>query len=181
MQKELFTQQTFRLLMQAMSRPGTIHQLEHTGDQMPYMSVLLTLLDHEVTFAVVGMGIDRDHITVATGARKASVEEADYLVIDGGDSAGVVLRAKRGDFRYPEEGATLIYHVKSLQGSNTGVCLIGPGIPRQLHLVMDGLSSREVAGIATANAGFPTGIDCIFIDDAARVTAVPRSVRMEVT
>lgn len=181
MQKERFTQQTFRLLMQAMSRPGTIHQLEYTGDQMPYMSVLLTLLDHEVTFAVVGRGIDCNHITMATGARKAPVEEADYLIIDGGDSAGVVLRAKRGDFRYPDEGATLIYHVKSLQGSDTCVCLIGPGILRQQHLVMDGFSSREVADIATANADFPTGIDCIFVDDSARVTAVPRSVRMEMT
>jgi phosphonate C-P lyase system protein PhnH len=175
----MFTQQTFRLLMQAMSRPGTIHQLEQMEHRMPYISVLLTLLDHEVTFAVVGMGIDCEHITMATGARKAPVEEADYVIIDGGDSAGAVIRAKRGDFRYPEEGATLIYHVKSLQGSDTGVCLMGPGILRQQHIVMDGLSSHEVADIATANAGFPTGIDCIFVDDAARVTAVPRSVRME--
>lgn len=181
MKEETFTQQTFNVLMQAMSRPGTIHQLEPREGCPPFMYVLLTLLDHEVTFAVVGEDFISDHIATATGAREAATDEADYLLVQGGDSAGAVLRAKRGDLRYPDRGATIIYMVRSLQGSSMNVRLTGPGISREQYLAVDGLSPGEVVDITAANASFPMGVDCILVDDAARTASVPRSARMEVT
>ncbi len=177
---ETYTQKAFAALMRAMSRPGTVQQLDPREGDAPYMPVLLTLLDHEVTFAAIGRGIRSDEIAMATGSKETTVNEADYVLVFGGDSAGAVGRAKKGDLRYPDKGATIIYLVESLDGKDTKIRLTGPGIPVERIFALDGFSADEVADLRAANAEFPLGVDCIFVDGRARTASIPRSSRMEV-
>jgi alpha-D-ribose 1-methylphosphonate 5-triphosphate synthase subunit PhnH len=177
---ETYTQKAFKALMQAMSRPGTVHQLDLNESDGPLMPVLLTLLDQEVTFAVVGKGIEGDRIALATGSKETAVEEADFVLVSGGDSAGAVLRAKRGDIKYPDKGATILYLIPSVQGRGTRFHLEGPGILESMTFAPDGFGQGEARDVRAANAEFPIGVDCVFVDKAARMVAVPRSVRMEV-
>jgi len=167
--------------MRTMSRPGTVQQIDLREGDEPYMPILFTLLDNEVTFAIIGGNICSEKITLATGSRETSVNEADFILVVGGDSAGAVSRAKKGDLRYPDRGATIIYVVGSLEGSRgVKVRLKGPGIPGEQVIAIDGLSSGEVEDIRAANGEFPLGVDCIFVDVEARTASVPRSSSMEV-
>ncbi len=56
----------------------------------------------------------------------------------------------------------------------------GLASPESNLLPWTGWSRREVIDLAAANVSFPLGVDCIFVDDAARTASVPRSARMEV-
>src|SRR5687767_2335776 len=84
-------QATFRVLLDAMARPGTIRRLPAADPTSPLaaarplMALLQTLLDHEVGFAVVSAS-EHDaerltaHLFETTGGRAVPVEEADYVV-----------------------------------------------------------------------------------------------------
>ena len=180
MKQDIYTQQTFSKLMKAMSRPGNVYNLSLREGDAPFMPILLTLLDNEVTFAVIGQKIATEDITLATGSNETTIEEADYVLVFGGESAGAVLRTRRGDLRYPDKGATIIYLVKSVKGDGITLRLKGPGIKGEQLLSLDGFSESEVRDIKAANSDFPLGIDCIFIDSDARTASVPRSTHLEV-
>ncbi len=181
LKEDIYTQQTFSMLMKAMSRPGTVYHLNLREGDAPYMPILLTLLDNEVTFAVVGEGVAADDIVLATGSKETCVEEADYVLVLGGESSGAVLRTKRGDLRYPDKGATIIYLVKSVKGEATTLRLRGPGILGEQLLSLDGFNAGEIQDIRAANKDFPMGIDYIFVDRDARTASIPRTTHMEVT
>ena len=47
------TQQTFRMLLMAMARPGTVQALHVTPGEPPLLGLLSALADHEVGFTLV--------------------------------------------------------------------------------------------------------------------------------
>jgi len=186
---ESYTQKTFKTLMQTMSRPGTVQQLDLREGDAPYMPILLTLLDNEVTFAIQGdansEGIIEDikdniidGIILATGSKQTSVEQADFILVT--DGTNVADKAKRGDLRYPDKGATIIYQVNSLNGSDLPIRLKGPGIPGERVLTVDGFCQEEIVNVKAANQDFPMGVDLILVDSEARVSCIPRTTRTEV-
>jgi alpha-D-ribose 1-methylphosphonate 5-triphosphate synthase subunit PhnH len=145
-----------------------------------YMPVLRTLLDHEVTFALVGKSIETVNISLVTGSRRTPIDEADYISVVGWDSARTVCRAKKGDLRYPDKGAIITYLVRSLPSGSMKLSLKGPGVPREKTFTVDGFSVGEVRETRALNSAFPLGVDCMFVDKAVRTVAVPRSTRTEV-
>ncbi len=185
----LTAQAVFRALLEAMSRPGRAVPLPAISPEQnsDLLAILETLLDHEVSFCVVDGGKDSvlcQIIATATGARGAAATEADFLVVLGLSSNGVVRQARRGCLEYPDKGATIIYDLSAgVTGVNhPPVHLSGPGIcePEGRSPDISGPDSEEWRALAHVNADYPLGVDVFILDGAGRVMAVPRSTYIAV-
>lgn len=187
---EMIAQRVFRRLLQAMSRPGRVYALPPASDSGrwgPMLTLLESLLDQEVSFAVVGDGGPEDLqslIAERTRGRVATPRETDFLIVAAGDSGGETLRARRGTLQYPDDSATVIYRVQSLlftEGDEPRVTLKGPGIRDEIRLgEIRGLAPAEMGYLREANAEFPLGVDAVFIDDAGRILCIPRSTHIRI-
>lgn len=189
--ESLVAQETFRMLLQAMSHPGRNYPLlreekgKNPSPEEGLTMILRTLLDHEVSFCVIGADRREREASVSrlTGCPPAATDAADFLVVPGGTTNRSILRAKRGTLDYPDAGATVIYAVGSVEGADAFVAsavLKGPGIKDQIAVAISGLNPEELADIKEMTSEFPLGIDCIFVDRAGRVMCIPRSTRIEV-
>jgi alpha-D-ribose 1-methylphosphonate 5-triphosphate synthase subunit PhnH len=188
--EEMILQKVFRRVLQAMSRPGRIYSVaaQHpVSDRWSSLILVLqTILDHEVSFCVVGNGTGRElerMIFDRTKSRTADIASADYIIVPGGNSQGEVLKAKRGTLEYPDLSATVIYYLPSLllrEERKPLFAFAGPGIQEQiLTAPLKGLESSELACLKEINSEYPLGVDALFIDQGARVMALPRSTAIE--
>lgn len=178
------TQKTFRLLLQAMSNPGKIYSLGFELES-GFISVVQTLLDHEVTFNVVGHRTKEWTQTIiqTTGSKPVNIENADFVLILSDYSDGEILRARRGSLEYPDTGATVIYSINSLSSMDNGgvrVTLKGPGINGKISLFMEGIKKDEFYNLKEINSEYPLGVDSIFIDSDNMIMCIPRSTHIEV-
>lgn len=184
----LAQQQTFRVLLRAMSQPGECCSLLSAGDQKhPLLRIVLeTLIDHEVAFAWIGPSendLTPETVTRWTHARSVDLSEADFGIVIGDSSGGKVLKLKRGSAEMPDTGATMIYrlprsgHPESFLAE--AVCS-GPGIGPETcrQVAIPGLNPEELLAIREANEAFPLGIDCIFLTADGNVIALPRSTQI---
>lgn len=187
------SQLAFRALLDALSRPGSIHQVPHgalTDGVPPALVLPLAIADVEVSVAVLRSGDDTDWgrlLTDATGARTAPLEAAACVTMLVPPRAEDVERLRRGSALAPESAARLSVQVAALADATgspgegeTVVDLTGPGVDGRSTLVIDGVSAEVLAAIDRANAGFPAGIDTWFVSQSGAVAAVPRSSRIEV-
>ena len=187
----MLTQNTYSIILQAMCHPGRVYQLSANdnpagaGNTDGLMSVLLTLLDHEVTFFLLGS--DADHMEAEifelTRSTVSDIGSADFIIITDGNSGGELLKANRGSLDYPDAGATVIYVIDSLGDRSNGkshIVLKGPGIRDGLEIYVGGRVKDELLCIKEANAEFPLGVDCIFIDKSDKIMCIPRSTMIEV-
>jgi alpha-D-ribose 1-methylphosphonate 5-triphosphate synthase subunit PhnH len=182
------SQASFRLLLEATARPGTVVPL---GEQpltvppaslRPACALLLGLLDLEVSVSVLGSeGADiADYLCFNTGVQVTSVERADFVFVVGPDSAGEISRVKRGSLPAPHEGATVIYAPEAL-GIAAGtpgatLCLAGPGIPGQRRLGVRGIARAEWSRLEDV-MDFPLGVDIWLAAQDGHLAVIPRSVR----
>jgi alpha-D-ribose 1-methylphosphonate 5-triphosphate synthase subunit PhnH len=182
-------QYLFRSLVEAMSRPGARVPLPHErvarGRDGALLSLCRALLDAEVSYAVGGGAEARplvDTIAATTGARRASVPEADFVIVLGNDSRGAILKAKRGAPEYPDRGATVIYHraAAGTQDNDAAVSARGPGIKGECRISAPAVSHKEWERIRLCNDEYPLGVDCIFVLPSGEVMCLPRSVRIQV-
>ena len=178
-----------------MSHPGRLYSLSQESrvwsqerELNGLISVLQTLLDHEVGFCVIGTGKEYLETTISelTRCPVKDISDADFIIVSDGESNGEILKA-RGTFEYPDTGATVIYVVGSLDdrdndrdNKKTIALLKGPGIRNDIASVIHGLGKNELSHIKEINSEFPLGIDCIFIDSANKIMCIPRSTRIEV-
>jgi alpha-D-ribose 1-methylphosphonate 5-triphosphate synthase subunit PhnH len=171
----------FRAVLQAMSRPGSVQQLPPPLDgELPVETLLGCLVDNEVSMASIGNGSDAvlDRVVSMAGCRRASLGDADMVLIVGGSSQGALEVLRRGTGEYPEQGATVIYLLDKVVATGGSVQLRGPGIRERATPRLIGLARGELALLGTINRDFPLGIDAIFIDRSGRVTCIPRSTRI---
>lgn len=189
----LATQRTFRTLLQAMSRPGMVYNIGDSISDSPVhpfthsslMLVLRTLLNHEVTFSIIGQNENELDAIIrsTTGSCSTDLEKADFVVVPSGDSRAAILRAKRGSLEYPDTGATLIYNAEFPIDGNpgkTGIVLKGPGIEDEVSLPVNRHVAGELKYLKEINSEFPLGVDSIFVDRPGRVMCIPRSTKIEV-
>jgi alpha-D-ribose 1-methylphosphonate 5-triphosphate synthase subunit PhnH len=179
----------YRALLQAMSRPCEAWSLPPgCGPDFTstVKSILETLLDQEVTFAIAentNIRLCAADITRWTHAQHAPVREADFMIVDGTQSNGQILALKRGTLEMPDQGATVIYLLPepSTAPTPTSVLVSGPGIPPPGKKAFPalGIASAELRDIREANQEFPMGIDCFFIRPDATVVGLPRSATIQ--
>jgi alpha-D-ribose 1-methylphosphonate 5-triphosphate synthase subunit PhnH len=185
------TQRTFRVLLDAMARPGTIHQLPVASDGAPVnpwlATTLLTLLDHEVGLAVEAFpGSDALELYVRqrTAARPVTVDQADFVVSSWDMlDASLPVRLRQGTLEYPNDSATVLILVPPLAASQEGtglrLDLDGPGVPAGHQVWIGGLSPALFVA-RDEIAEYPCGIDLMLIDPAGQMLALPRSAAIQV-
>ncbi len=183
--KILLTQKVYRTLLQAMARPGEIYSLPTSPGANGLMLVIITLLDGEVSFHVIGDDIQKltHDIYVETGSKVEDIEKADFIIITSGCSKGLLLSAKRGTLLRPDLSATIIYSVNTLSRGNCAgvyISLQGPGIKDKVFLCVEGIKKEEFYYLKEANSEYPLGVDSIFIDKDNNIVCIPRSSKLEV-
>ncbi len=178
------TQRIYRMMLDAMARPGKILALPRLDIYPPsslsaYVSGLaFTLLDGETTFAVLpGNDFWRDYMAVNTGAKPAAPAAAEFILLAGGAYAPQIADLSRGTLLAPEKGATLFIMVDALAAEGVGVrlTLTGPGIKGRSQVAVDGLNLANLDNILTLNQEYPLGVDTFFTDRHGQLLAMPRS------
>ncbi|MEA3363877.1 MAG: phosphonate C-P lyase system protein PhnH [Thermodesulfobacteriota bacterium] len=174
----------FRLLLQAMSRPGKIFQMPDsvgTTFVTGLMRLLDSILDQQSSCHLINNNPELEHkIKKRTGAQFTDAQSADFLLALSGSSQGKIMVAKRGQPDLPNEGATILFGVERLTDGTekTGIKLTGPGIKETVYPQIEGWSDGELKQLQTINIEFPLGIDSIFLDQSSRLMCIPRSTRI---
>src|SRR5688572_14633945 len=115
-----------------MARPGTVRQLPVAARDAPVnpwlATALITLLDHEVTLAVEPFdGADdlERFVRQRTTAGQAPAERADFVVTAADRlDPSLPLRLRQGSLAYPNDSATLVVLVPSLDQSDRSGLLL---------------------------------------------------------
>lgn len=182
------SQGIFRSLLDAMANPGRIVTLPKIGINHPATNrypilVLMTLLDHEVSFCVMGGAQTQvtEYLKTNTGSKESRLEDSDFILVYGGISCGLIQRARVGTLEYPDESATVIYDAGSIGDGGEDVLLelSGPGIADKRRIGASGIEENEI-GDVLAMRDYPLGIDLILSDKAGKIACIPRSTIVEV-
>ena len=185
------SQACFRALLDAMSRPGTLHRVGEALLPPPPLdpataAVLLTLVDADTPFWLDERGLDarsgavREWVAFHCGA-VAGAADACRFALSLGEVALGGLHA--GTDLAPEESATLILQLPGLgdgsrPGEGTAHRLSGPGLREASVLRATGLPRDFVAQWAANHALYPRGVDLVLCA-GERLCALPRSLSVE--
>ena len=174
-------QSCFRAVLDAMARPGRIHQVG--ADLSPpaplapaTAAVLLTLLDYDTpVWLDQAAAAARDWIGFHCGAPIVSAMAACSFAVALGlpDMAALPL----GSHEAPESAATLILQVKAF-GRGENYRLAGPGLRAPALLSVDGLPAGFASAWQENHALFPRGADIVLCAGTA-LAALPRSVALQ--
>lgn len=178
----------FRILMQAMARPGTIYRLDLA--RAPALgaaagSALLILADPTTPLHLAGPlpGL-ADWLRFHAGCPLSGPDGAALAVgrwpdlqpllapaTAGPATAGHATGLPRGLPDYPDRSATVIVELDRLEPRGAG--LTGPGIHQRAHL-----SLPEIGPFRDNHALFPMGLDFI-LTCGDRLACLPRSTTVE--
>lgn len=182
-QLEVHQHAVFRTLLQAMSRPGSIHPLPTTDPpasaQKHLTDLLDCLFDQEVSYCLAAPdAVLSAKIHECWDAQAVAVEQADFLLVPAGSSHGLLERLKRGTPDFPDQGASVVYQVKSFASGGIAPRLTGPGIKESAQPSIDGLEAAELKILRQVNSEFPLGVDVICISLSGELLCIPRSTRI---
>jgi len=184
------SQQTFRAVLAAMSRPGAVVPLPRVLDLpegMPAgaLAVLLTLADLDTPVWPHGPAAGQDlaaWLSFACGCPlAASPEEAAYALMDirpegAGLDPAVLARLPAGTPEYPDRGATVIVAVAGMDGG-CGARVSGPGVRGEGSIRVPGTDAVFWEYARGLGELFPLGLDFIFAS-RGEVVCLPRSARI---
>jgi alpha-D-ribose 1-methylphosphonate 5-triphosphate synthase subunit PhnH len=182
----LSAQSTFRAVLDAMARPGTVQPINATLSPPHPLSVgaaaiALTLCDHDTPVWLDGdlraSGQVAEWLRFHCGCplvdeprRAAFAFAIDAAKLPALDAFNL------GTADYPDRSTTLVLLVQTLaQGS--GLVLTGPGIRERSTLSAAPLPDDMVARLGRNRALFPCGIDLLLASSDA-VAGLPRSVQV---
>ena len=184
--KVLSAQATFRSVMDAMARPGTVQRVTAaSGVPVAMMrgtaAIALTLLDHDTPVWLDPILSETSDVgkwlKFHTGAPVIADSSVCSFALIGDPRALPALdRFAFGSNEYPDRSTTVILQVESLtQGS--AFELRGPGIDGTAVLQAT-LQPADLFERLAINASlFPRGIDLVLVADDA-VVAIPRTTRL---
>ncbi len=178
---------SYRELVEANSYPGNVVSLKkyiknNTLD-IPFQAATLLfvymLLDSEVTFCVVGKEAEQasEFISKLTYAKRASLEEADYIFVLSTaldiEKIQAIKSSKAGTLVDPHNSATIICEAESVLSGET-MTIVGPGIENEAQISMDFAAGWQKERVEK-NLEFPMGIEMYFIDEKSKLLALPRT------
>lgn len=184
--KVLSAQSTFRSVMDAMARPGSVHRIEPLADiPKPLMSgaaaMALTLFDHDTT-----IWLDGDMTESRAVAKWIRFHTSAPVVLDSGISNFALVSEPLalpaldcfafGSNDYPDRSTTVIMQVRSLT-EGPALTLSGPGIDGEATLRAT-LQTLDLPDLLSINASlFPRGIDLVLVAGSS-IVAIPRTTRL---
>jgi len=180
------SQSTFRAVMDALARPGTIVALA-TPVRAPHplrsaaASVALTLLDYEtpvwLDHALAATPDVVDWIRFHTGAPMTSdPRAAAFAFISDGAKAPTLATFALGTSEYPDHSTTVVLQVERFSAGDE-LTLAGPGIAGRQTFAAAPLPNNFRAQLIANRDLFPRGVDLILATDDA-IAALPRSSRI---
>jgi alpha-D-ribose 1-methylphosphonate 5-triphosphate synthase subunit PhnH len=183
----LDAQATFRILLAAISRPGTVHTLATLPPSPSSLyettaAVCLTLLDLHTP---VWMDIDlKGHIPTADYLRfhcgcpiVQQKSDAAFALITDPKQPLDISEFDQGTPEYPNRSATLIIQVKDIT-PDQGRRLTGPGIADVRQLAVEGLDENLLFQFRRNRDQYPLGVDLFLVSPLA-ICSLPRTVRIE--
>jgi alpha-D-ribose 1-methylphosphonate 5-triphosphate synthase subunit PhnH len=182
------SQAVFRVALQALSHPGQIltmpmdAQLPQSGHGAAAL-LLLGLLDADTTVWMSESLAQSDAaawLRFHTGCLCVSdPHEAQFLWLAQGQDPiwPSLAQLRQGSDAYPDQSATCVIEVQSLQAGASGWVLQGPGIATQQTLQVQGLAADFQAQWADNHGRFPQGVD-VFLTTPTQVVGLPRTTRI---
>jgi alpha-D-ribose 1-methylphosphonate 5-triphosphate synthase subunit PhnH len=182
----LAAQTTFRAMLNATARPGTVHPITSAVAAPPPFSaamaaVVLTLCDHDTPIwldaglrpmeAVAAWLRFHCGSTIVDDARAAA-----FALVSNPSQVPPFEHFHTGTPDYPDRSTTVVLQVESLR-SGPALTLAGPGIQTKHTLWASSLPQDFRARIAANRSLFPCGVDLVLVA-ANEVAALPRSVRV---
>jgi alpha-D-ribose 1-methylphosphonate 5-triphosphate synthase subunit PhnH len=184
--KVLSAQSTFRSVMDAMARPGTVQRVvANVGTPRPMMcgtaAIALTLFDHDTPIWLdAGMSETSEVAKWLKFHSGAPVLEdtsvCSFALIGNGSALSDLSRFSFGTNEYPDRSTTLIIQVDSLK-HGSAFELRGPGIggTATLRAMIEPVNLFE--RLAVNETLFPRGIDVVLVSEEA-IVAIPRTTRL---
>jgi alpha-D-ribose 1-methylphosphonate 5-triphosphate synthase subunit PhnH len=184
--KVLSAQSTFRSVMDAMARPGSVQRIVAAAGAPAAMmrgtaAIALTLFDHDTPVWLDGGMSETSEVTkwlkFHTGAPVVGDSSVCSFALIGDPSMLPALdRFAFGSNEYPDRSTTLILQVESL-ARGSALELRGPGIDGTA-LLQATIQPLDLCARLAVNAGlFPRGIDVVLVADDA-IIAIPRTTRL---
>ncbi|CEA03538.1 Alpha-D-ribose 1-methylphosphonate 5-triphosphate synthase subunit PhnH [Jeotgalicoccus saudimassiliensis] len=178
------TQQVYRQLVNASSRPGHIENIaEDVKNYSDFSDAALltamTLFDNEISFFSKDKTM-RKELKVLTGAiPNKDHTTADFIVTKEADLKDEYFtEVMKGILISPEKSATLIIDVETV-GEGTLYSLRGPGIKTETKVSLS-LDSHWIKLRNDICKEFPLGIDLILTDKHNNTVIIPRTTKVEV-
>ena len=177
------SQSTFRVLLNALSRPGTINKI--TAQLTPpsrlnlaCAAACLTLLDLE-TLLWLQPGLDeevKNWLLFHTGCRFTyNSQQADFAIIWNINNMPNLSQFKQGTPVYPEDSTTLLIDIGAhdVKANNCSLLLKGAGIDKEITMPIDLPDSFWQQWQQNHNS-YPLGIDIYFFTEN-KVIGLPRT------
>jgi alpha-D-ribose 1-methylphosphonate 5-triphosphate synthase subunit PhnH len=184
--KVLSAQSTFRSVMDAMARPGSVQRINAAagapdGMMRGVAAIALTLFDHDTPIWLdAGMSGTPDVArwlkfhTSAPVVADSSI--CSFALIGDAQHLAALDRFSFGSNEYPDRSATLILQVESL-AQGPAFELRGPGIDG-MTLLQATIQPHDLFERLAINATlFPRGIDVVLVADDV-IVAIPRTTRL---
>jgi alpha-D-ribose 1-methylphosphonate 5-triphosphate synthase subunit PhnH len=184
--KVLSAQSTFRSVMDAMARPGSVQRIASAAGTPSAMmrgtaAMALTLFDHDTpVWLDAAMSATSDVAkwlkfhTSAPVVADSSI--AGFALVGDPESLAPLDRFAFGSNEYPDRSTTLILQVESLT-NGPAVELRGPGIDGTAALRAS-IQPHDLFERLAINATlFPRGIDVVLVHDDS-IVAIPRTTRL---
>src|SRR6201994_1822872 len=179
-------QTTFRAVMDAMARPGSVPCSASASGTPPGLmrgtaAIALTLFDHDTPLwldeRMSGIPEIEKWIKFHTSAPVVTDPSiASFALIGHAAALPELDRFSFGSNEYPDRSTTLILQVESLSQGQT-LELRGPGIDG-VAVLRAAIQPSDMVERLAINAGlFPRGIDVVLVADDA-VVAIPRTTRL---
>jgi alpha-D-ribose 1-methylphosphonate 5-triphosphate synthase subunit PhnH len=179
------TQSTFRAVMSAMARPGTVQSLRYAGAAPEPMArgtaaIASALFDQDTAVwlhgAMAGTPDAADWLRFHTGCPiVGEPSRCDFALIADAASLPAFDRFMRGTSDYPDRSTTVILQVGSVTEGRM-VELRGPGIDGATRLHVPYQPADLLDRLAANAALFPHGIDLVLVAGDS-VVALPRTAR----
>ena len=184
--KVLSAQNTFRSVMDAMARPGSVHCIASASGTPPGMmrgtaAIALTLFDHDTPLWLDPRMSETSDVAKWLKFHTSAPVVADssicsFALIGNPNELPALDRFSLGTNEYPDRSTTLILQVESLrEGMSFALC--GPGIDGTAVLQATLEPLDLFARLAVNAALFPRGIDVVLVADDA-IVAIPRTTRL---
>ena len=184
--KVLSAQTTFRSVMDAMARPGSVHCITSAAGTPPGMmrgtaAIALTLFDHDTPIWLDSRMSETTEVAKWLKFHSGAPVVMDssicsFALIGDADALPELDRFGFGSNEYPDRSTTLVLQVESLtQGRSYE--LEGPGIDGTAVLRATIAPKNLFERLAVNAALFPRGIDVVLVADDAMI-AIPRTTRL---
>jgi alpha-D-ribose 1-methylphosphonate 5-triphosphate synthase subunit PhnH len=184
--KVLSAQATFRSVMEAMARPGSVHRIAAlTGGPGVMMrgtaAIALTLFDHDTPVWLDPLMSETADVTkwlkFHTGAPvTANSSICSFAMIGDPRTLPALDRFAFGSNEYPDRSTTLILQFESLTQGQT-LELRGPGIDGTAVLQAAIQPADLFERLEINRTLFPRGIDVVLVADDV-IVAIPRTTRL---